>query len=127
MGILAMREAQAPAPKLDNSAETVVLAVGDVFSLTTRIIADRAGEKTAFADFSEVTPELVDSLSPEIVVSSVVGRNFDCVDLAEKLSSIDFSGCYRLIAHGLPQPELVLREMRGLFPGLNIQLDLPLL
>lgn len=126
MVTLAIRKAQAPAPKVDTD-EVIVLAVGDVFSLTTRILADRTGEKTAFADFSEVTPELVDTMSPEIVVSSVVGRNFDCVDLAEKLSSIAFDGCYRLIAHGLPQPDLVLREMRGLFPDLNIELDLPLI
>jgi hypothetical protein len=104
-------------------AEIVVLAVGDVFSIRTRLDAGVAGDRTAFAEFSEVTPELMEALSPQIVVSSVLGRNFDCVDLAEKLCEVGFNGCYRLIAHGMPQPGLVLREIRSLFPSLRVELD----
>lgn len=103
--------------------EVVVLAIGDVFSIRTRIDADLAGDRTAFAEYGEVTPELLEALRPQVVVSSVLGRNFDCVDLAEKLSGYGFEGCYRLIAHGMPQPELVLREIRALFPELRVELD----
>lgn len=106
-------------------SEVVVLAVGDVFSIRTRLDADVAGDRTAFAEFAEVTPELLDALRPEVVVSSVLGRNFDCVDMAEKLCAVGFSGCYRLIAHGMPQPNLVLREIRSLFPALHVELDAP--
>lgn len=101
----------------------VVLAVGDVLSLRTRVGSHQANETLAFADFLDVTDELVEALNPEVVVSSVLGRNFDCVDLAEKLDEIGFRGRYRLIGHGIPQPELVLREIRSLFPSLAVELD----
>lgn len=101
----------------------VVLAVGDVFSIRSRIDADLAGDRTAFAEFTEITPELMDALRPQVVVSSILGRNFDCVDLAEKLCEVRFTGCYRLIAHDMPQPDLVLGEIRSLFPGLRVELD----
>ena len=104
-------------------SEVVVLAVGDVLSLKARVDADLAGDTTALADFVEVTPELMQVLRPHVVVSSVLGRNFDCVDLAERLSDIGFDGHYRLIGHGIPQPELVLRELRSLFPNLRVELD----
>ena len=104
-------------------SEVVVLAVGDVLWLRTRSDADLAGGATAFADFADVTHELVDALDPQIVVSSVLGRNFDCLDLAEKLDGIGFRGRYCLIAHGIPEPELVLREVRSLFPALRVELD----
>ena len=103
--------------------EVVVLAVGDVLTLKTGSETNLAGDTTAFTDFSDVTHDLLDALDPQIVVSSVLGRNFDCVDLAEKLDSIGFRGCYRLIGHGIPQPELVLREIRSLFPSLRVELD----
>lgn len=105
------------------SAEVLVLAVGDVFPLAARINADLEGGRTAFADFSDVTHDLVATLAPQVVISSVLGRNFDCVDLAEKLAALGFRGCYRLIGHGIPRPELVVREIRALFPGLHVELD----
>ena len=101
----------------------VILAVGDVLSLRSRSEADIAGDATAFANFADVTQELVDALDPQIVVSSVLGRNFDCVDLAERLDHLGFRGRYCLIAHGIPEPGLVLREIRSLFPALQVELD----
>lgn len=121
MSRLALRREQ-----FDNrrpASEIVVLAVGDVFSIRTRINADLAGDRTAFAEFSEVTPELLEALRPQVVVSSVLGRNFDCVDLAERLCDLGFDGSYRLIAHGMPEPELVRREIQSLFPDLSVELD----
>lgn len=108
-----------------SQAQVVVLAVGDILSLENRPEPDLSEPTTAFADFSEVTGELVEALEPQVVVSSVLGRNFDCVDLAERLADIGFRGCYRVIGHGLPQPDLVLREIRSLFPSLRVELDQP--
>jgi hypothetical protein len=107
----------------DSESDFVVLAVGDVLSLTTRMSADLAADTTAFAEFVDVTPELMSELAPQVVVSSVLGRNFDCVDLAERLNEVGFEGCYRLIGHGMPEPLLVLREIRSLFPSLHVEMD----
>ncbi len=102
--------------------EATILAVGDDFSRARRG-RGRKTNATTFASFSEVTPVFVDALDPEIVISSALGHNFDCVDLAEKLSSMGFEGCYRLIADGLPRPDMVLKEIRALFPTLRVELE----
>jgi hypothetical protein len=105
--------------------EVIVLAVGEALSLRKRSVAEGAHEATTFADFSEVSGELIEALDPHIVVSSVLGRNFDCVDLAERLEDLGFRGRYRLIGYGVPQPDLVLREIRSLFPSLTVELETP--
>lgn len=122
MSRVAIRELQ-PSDEAIMASEVVVLAVGDVLSLRRSAKSNLAGDATAFADFADVTRELIEVLEPQVVVSSVLGRNFDCVDLAERLDGFGFRGCYRLIGHGIPQPELVLRELRSLFPSLCVELD----
>lgn len=103
----------------------VALAVGDVSSWWSRQDGDLADRPAAFADFSDVTPDLIEALNPEIVVSSVFGRNFDCVDLAQRLSDIGYEGRYRMIGYGMPQPDLVLREIKALFPELRVEMTTP--
>ncbi len=100
-----------------------VLAVGDTLSPGLHAAVDPDGDSTTFASYSDVTPSLVDTLGPEVVVSLVLGSSFDCVDLAEKLSAMGFDGRYCLIAHGLPRPDLILREIRSLFPMLKVELE----
>lgn len=102
--------------------EPVVLAVGDLFSLKVQMDGRRVAD-AAFADFADVDAELIRSLRPNLVISAMLARNFDCVDLAERLSTIGFEGSYRLLSHGVPQPELVLHEIRSLFPDLRIELE----
>jgi hypothetical protein len=98
----------------------VMLAVGDGFS--SDAVREAASANTAFADYADVTRELMHALRPQIVISSMLARNFDCVDLAGRLSAIGFRGTYRLIGHGMPEPELIVRELRSLFPGLEVDL-----
>jgi hypothetical protein len=102
--------------------EETILAVGEDFSRA-RCGRERKTNATTFASFAEVTPVLVDALDPEIVISSVLGHNFDCVDLAEKLCEMGFEGRYRLIADGLPRPDVVIKEIRALFPTLRVELE----
>jgi hypothetical protein len=99
----------------------IVLAVGDGFSNSDACdAASRAS--TAFTDYADVGAELIHALRPQVVISSMLARNFDCVDLAERLVAIGFEGTYRLIGHGIPEPELVVRELQSLFPGLKVDL-----
>lgn len=99
----------------------VMLAVGDGFP-TGETREQAACASTAFANYADVTHELIEALRPQVVVSCMLGRGFDCVDLAERLSAIGFRGTYRLIGSGMPEPELVVRELRSLFPTLRVDL-----
>ena len=100
----------------------MVLTVGDV----ARWIAQ--GEELPrhggllFADFWEVTPELLSTVAPSVVLAPLLARGFDCVDLGGRLFDCGFIGRYIIMAPSLPDPNLVLRELRSLFPGLDIDI-----
>ena len=76
----------------------------------------------AFVSFQDVTGALLEDLQPEAVVSPALARDFDCIDLAMLLSSLDFEGCYKATAFGLPKPKLVEAEIAQLFPRLDFEI-----
>ena len=70
----------------------------------------------------EVTPDLLSRLVPRLILSPLLARNFDCVDLAQLLWSLGYDGRYRAIDAGLPDPALIVREVRQLVPTLDFDI-----
>lgn len=75
-----------------------------------------------FAAFHDITADFLAEAAPLLVVSPLVARQFDCVDLAEVLHRLGYTGCYRAIDMGLPRPEMIVAEIRALAPGLDFGL-----
>ncbi|MEM6387192.1 MAG: hypothetical protein AAF718_13250 [Pseudomonadota bacterium] len=75
----------------------------------------------AFLAFGEVSQDALDEMRPVIVVSSLLSKGFDCIDLATRLHGLGFSGEYRAIANGIPRPEVIEREVHQLCPQLNFR------
>lgn len=75
-----------------------------------------------FVGIEQVGAELIGALGPDIVLSPLVTRSFDCIDLAQILSATGFRGSYRVVTPDLPSPDLVRREIRALCPGLSFDL-----
>ena len=73
----------------------------------------------AFCQFSEVSDELLQRLSPSLILSPVLARRFDCIDLATRLYQLSFKEKYRAIASNMPNPDIIEREIRSLCPTLN--------
>jgi hypothetical protein len=99
---------------------TTILAVGDVEAWSRRGRRVPAGE-VHFAAFYEVTGELLAELSPRLVLSPLLTRHFDCVDLAQRLVQLGYRGPYRAIDIGLPNPAMIVREIRSLLPSLDFE------
>ena len=100
--------------------ETVsVLAVGDTEEWLRRGKTVPGDGSLAFATFEEVTPELLDRLSPSCVLSPALSHRFDCIDLAQLLHAYGYRGRYRAVSNELPRPEMVEREIEQLCPMLN--------
>lgn len=101
-----------------------------------RTVAIFSGEPTDFdiecvgvdlvtmANFSELTPERFTGWEADMVLSPLFSSEFDCHELAERLTSLGFSGQYRAVATWLPNPGLVKREIRARFPGLDFDIIL---
>lgn len=108
-------------PADDAARIAKVLAVGDTASWSRsgrRIPTDGS---VHFAAFHEVTPVLMAEIAPRLVLSPLLARNFDCVDLAQKLAQLGYRGPYRAIDIGLPDPRMIVREIRSLVPMLDFE------
>jgi hypothetical protein len=53
-----------------------------------------------------------------------VAKNFDCLDVAAVLYESGFTGAYRAVTQRLPNPSIVRREVRTLFPELDFDIML---
>ncbi len=101
----------------DRSA--TVLAVGDTREWAARGRRLPSDGHVLFVEFHEVTTDLLDQVCPRLVLSPLLARTFDCVDLAQRLGKLGYRGPYRAIDSGLPDPDLIVREVKSLVPGLD--------
>lgn len=104
------------------SKHALTLIVGDLESWVHkgREIPDIDGYQ--FIDISNLTPTFLKELAPNIILSSLVGANFDAIEIARKLGRIDFSGAYRILTHNVPDVGLVLAEVRSAAPRLDVDI-----
>lgn len=75
-----------------------------------------------FACFADVTNELMQAVSPDLVLSALIGDDYDVVDLARRLAALDFVGRYRALTSGLPNPRVVMSEVQAAAPGIDFDL-----
>lgn len=106
-------------PAAEGNSRATILAVGDLDEWTRHRGTLPVDGSLAFASFQGITAELFEILSPQIVLSPLLARGFDCIDLAQMLASIGFTGQYRAIAEDLPNPEIIRREITALCPALD--------
>lgn len=70
------------------------------------------GDGLHFVGYDDLTAEHIAQVQPDIVLSALLGDSFDVIDLARKLEALGFQGRYRAIASGVPQPSLIVTEVR---------------
>ena len=98
-----------------------ILAVGDTQAWRRGGRRMPAQGDIHFAEFHEVTTLLLGEISPRLVLSPLLTRSFDCVDLAQRLAHLGYRGPYRAIDIGLPDPRMIVREIRSLVPMLDFE------
>ena len=102
-----------------------LVAVGDVREWESAGATPLRADDIMFVDIEEVTPQLLRELQPRVVLTAVLTRRFDCIDVGQRLIDSGFRGSLRLVAGKLPRPEIVLSELRAQFPGLQVQIGDP--
>ncbi len=106
--------------KNETRPRPIILAVGDVRQWVSSGRALPADSQIAFAEFHEISAELLQTLTPDIVMSPVLTRGFDCLDLAQALQASGFRGRFRVVAPDMPNPKVIQAEIRALCPTLDV-------
>lgn len=61
-------------------------------------------------------------ISPCMIVSPLVGEDFDAHEIAALLEDIRYAGQYRAITPKIPKADLVLSELKEVAPGIDIDI-----
>ncbi len=100
--------------------ELTILVVGDLARWRGAPLPRSKGFRCVA--FHELTPELLELVRPQIVLSPLLCSAFDCMDLADVLARAGFRGRYRALSPDLPEPELIRTEIRSACPGLDFDI-----
>ncbi|NNF25284.1 MAG: hypothetical protein HKN63_10845 [Rhodobacteraceae bacterium] len=107
---------------IEASTGVAIMAVGDVKEWLAQGKDIPSNEHLALVEFHDITRARLEILSPKLIVSPLLAHNFDCIDLAQLLSALDYKGAYRAIAATLPNPRMIKREISSICPDLDFQI-----
>lgn len=99
-----------------------VLIIGNIARWTAQGRAASPCSTFQFSEIEQLTATILDDAVPTMVLSPLVGDDFDLMDVVEQLSALDFSGQYRVISYALPNPEMIRKEVRAVAPNLDFDL-----
>jgi hypothetical protein len=81
-----------------------------------------------FIDVASLTADLLATSPPDIILSPLVARDYDAVEIARILGQLKFAGRYRVVTDGLPDPDLIMREVSNVAPDLDFAVvNMPML
>ncbi|PHQ98364.1 MAG: hypothetical protein COB40_01065 [Marinosulfonomonas sp.] len=103
---------------------TVVLAIGEVSQWRNTGRKLPWNSQITFAGFEDIEAGVLERIKPDIILSPLLCRTFDCLDLAQSLQSSGFRGRYRIMSPQIPNPVIVLKELRMLCPSLDVDIIL---
>ena len=99
-----------------------VICVGDPVLLPIEQVYGTDRIEVVFCEFHHLPRAMDHARRPSLVLSPLLARRFDCVDVAQMLHQIDFAGMMRAVGDDLPDPDIVRREVRALCPRLDFDL-----
>jgi hypothetical protein len=106
----------------EKDKEPITLIVGDAAAWLSagRNLPNDPG--LHYVSYDELTTTLLDQLSPDIVLAPLLGQGFDALDLAVMLADYGYKGRFRALCPKLPNPNLVLAEVKSLCPDIDFDL-----
>jgi len=103
-------------------AEPVMLVIGSLARWRARGRELPQLDGFHYIDFVELTAMRVADIQPDVILSALVSDDFDAVEVATVLQEIGFDGRYRVIAQGLPNPQVVRSEVSRAAPDVDFNI-----
>lgn len=75
-----------------------------------------------FTEFQTLTTAVLETLDPDIILSPLMGDDFDVLDVASHLAELGFKGRYRAITDDMPNVQMIREEVLTQAPGLDFDL-----
>lgn len=75
-----------------------------------------------YVEVDEISYDLLQSFQPEVVLSPLVGKGFDAIDVAVRLTSLGYTGRLRATSPDLPNPKIVTKEISSICPDIDFDL-----
>jgi hypothetical protein len=112
-----------PGPSQFGKSSSMILVIGELWRW------EREGRRVPsmdgfrFVSFSTLSHAHLHDPRPELVVSALMGEEFDVVDVATRLSNLGYVGRYRAVMkQPLPDPDMVHDEVRQVAPQIDFGL-----
>jgi len=116
-------------PEIDSDAQgsgLLTLVIGDQTTWKAEFSALPEIDGFRFIDIADLTGKVFEDFPATIVLSTLFAGNLDAIEIARKLSDLTFRGRYRVVADGLPKPDLIIREVAAVAPDIDFEiLNLP--
>ena len=112
MSVRSLRNRVTPFPEAvpDLSAHTLV--IGDLARWTAEGRIDASLDAFRFVDISTLSAELASNAQPGVILSPLIANEFDAIDVAMLLVNSRFRGKYIVVTEGVPDPALILSEVK---------------
>ena len=109
-------------PSLKTDWQNTTLVLGDLerWAATGRQLPEIDG--TVFAGVDDLSTEFMALTGPSVVLSPLMMRGADVIEIATRLIDTGFAGCYRVVAMALPNPGIVRQEVNAVAPELDFDL-----
>jgi hypothetical protein len=103
-------------------APVVTLVVGDIKRWNAQGRTRPEIDGFYFVEIDALNAALLFDIRPEVILSPMIMDQFDAIDLAKKLATLDFKGRYRAVTEAIPNTAIVLKEIRTAVPKLDFDL-----
>ncbi|MCK8462264.1 hypothetical protein MUY35_00190 [Aliiroseovarius sp. S1339] len=109
----------------DRAEKPMLLALGgDTFFESLSTDTYRVSHMTCDV-FCKMTRDDFEEKSIQLVLSALFCAQTDCIEIGQRLHSLGFQGTYLIRADTLPNPAIIKRELRQLYPGLDFRIVMP--
>lgn len=100
----------------------VMLVIGDLSSWRRAGNFPPAISGFHWANLHDLSVELLEEISPDVILTPLFSPHYDAMDLAGRLQELGFQGRLRALAADLPNKKMVSREISASAPAIDFDI-----